>query len=320
EKGLLNNTTYYFCLDKDWQKEKDKGAIPEGEYYININDIKERRTIFSENTFGKNTRIYTDKDCSNTTESHTQRENFYLHGGDKYGNNGGIDIGKNDKRFFNTLETLKKEYKDILDSTQDDKGKIAIKLEVEYGEEIEFAKYFTFDEMVKTSQGQKYIDLNKKFVLDNQYPERLQSLKDLCQKILDKLQEHIYEQYGESQIYKININSGVRCKELNEKLGGSKTSQHSHCEVADIAFLNNDKNNKILLIKLYEDIYNKKVIGLKNTSIISQCIFELNSSYWIHIAISTDRWKKIKNKNKPDFLTKPKGVAYHVYNGTNLNF
>ncbi|WP_258436089.1 hypothetical protein [Helicobacter monodelphidis] len=129
EKGLLNNTTYYFCLDKAWQKEKDKGAIPEGIYYININDINDRRTIFSENTFGKNTRIYTDKDCSNTTESHTQRENFYLHGGDKYGNNGGIDIGKNDKRFFNTLETLKKEYNI---NTND---RVIVRLEVEYGEE-----------------------------------------------------------------------------------------------------------------------------------------------------------------------------------------
>ncbi|WP_220272088.1 DUF5675 family protein, partial [Helicobacter didelphidarum] len=152
EKGLLNDTTYYFCLDKEWQQEKDKGAMPEGEYYININDINDRRTIFSENTFGKHTSIYTDKecgngveshtqrdnfylsiytdkDCSNTTESHTQRENFYLHGGDKYGNNGGIDVGKNDKRFFNTLETLKKEYNI---NTND---RVIVRLEVEYGEE-----------------------------------------------------------------------------------------------------------------------------------------------------------------------------------------
>ncbi|RDU58799.1 hypothetical protein CQA53_11865, partial [Helicobacter didelphidarum] len=24
EKGLLNNTTYYFCLDKEWQQERDR--------------------------------------------------------------------------------------------------------------------------------------------------------------------------------------------------------------------------------------------------------------------------------------------------------
>lgn len=61
-------------------------------------------------------------------------------------------------------------------------------------------------------------------------------------------------------------------------------------------------------------------MGLEDTSIISQCIFELNNSYWIHIAISTDRWKKTKNKIKPDFLIKPKGAVYYVYNGINLNF
>lgn len=30
------NIIQYFCLDKDYQKQKDKGAIPEGIYYINI--------------------------------------------------------------------------------------------------------------------------------------------------------------------------------------------------------------------------------------------------------------------------------------------
>lgn len=74
-------------------------------------------------------------------------------------------------------------------------------------------------------------------------------------------------------------------------------------------------NNRKLLIKLYEDIYNKRVRGLENTDIISQCIFELNNSYWIHITISTERWRKTKNKLKPEFLTKPKGTKYNLYNG-----
>ncbi|WP_353737662.1 D-Ala-D-Ala carboxypeptidase family metallohydrolase [Helicobacter bilis] len=35
------------------------------------------------------------------------------------------------------------------------------------------------------------------------------------------------------KIYKLN-NSGVRSDKLNESLNGSTTSQHSHCEAADI--------------------------------------------------------------------------------------
>ncbi|GAB0174028.1 hypothetical protein NHP164001_20510 [Helicobacter trogontum] len=60
-----------------------------------------------------------------------------------------------------------------------------------YEEEYEFAKYFTLDEMIETSH-KSLISSNKNFLLDSNNPQRLQSLKDLCQKILDKLQAHIY--------------------------------------------------------------------------------------------------------------------------------
>ena len=328
-----NNAQEYFEYSKQRQKDKDKGAIPEGTYYIDISQSTDNkqsgiRTLNQgsiskmlrgdrQSTWGKyNIPIYTDKDCTNTIESTTQRENFYIHGGESYGDNGGIDLSKEDTRFFNTLESLKQEYKEVLESIKDDKGRIIIKLEVGYEGEYEFAKYFTLDEMIETSH-KSLISSNKNFLLDSHNPQRLQSLKDLCQKILDKLQAHIYLQYGENAIYKIHINSGVRCPELNKKIGGSDTSQHSYCEAADIAFVGN--NNRKLLIKLYEDIYNNKVDGL-DKNIISQCIFELNNSYWIHIAISTQRWKNVKNKTKPDFFTKPKGAKYHLYNGSNLNF
>ena len=218
-----------------------------------------------------------------------------------------------------------KTYKDFIlnlkqkiDSIQSHYEIERIRLEVGYGEEEseQLSKYFTLDEMVETNH-KSLISSNKNFLLDSNNPQRLQSLKNLCKKILDKLQAHIYRQYGEHTTYKIHINSGVRCPELNKKIGGSNTSQHSYCEAADIAFMGN--NNRKLLIELYEDIYNNKVDDL-DKNIISQCIFELNNSYWIHIAISTERWKKAKNKIKPDFFTKPKGTKYYLYNGNNLNF
>lgn len=130
-KGLFSDETLHFCLDKDWQKEKDKGAIPEGIYYIDINNIKDSWSVFSENKFGKNTKIYTNKDCTNTLESNTQRENFYLHGGDKYGNAGGIDLAKEDTSFFNYLATLKATHiYDSIYTTREEK--CVLKLVVEY--------------------------------------------------------------------------------------------------------------------------------------------------------------------------------------------
>ena len=49
------------------------------------------RTKEGAKQWGKyNIPIYTDKDCTNTIESTTQREGFYIHGGESYGDNGGI--------------------------------------------------------------------------------------------------------------------------------------------------------------------------------------------------------------------------------------
>lgn len=134
------NAISYFCLDKGWQKEKDKGAIPEGIYYIDINKSKDdkqsgireynnawyslSRTKEGEKQWGKyNIPIYTDKDCTNTLESTTQRESFYLHGGESYGNAGGIDLAKEIDSFVASIQRLSNQTKD---------NKLSIKLLVEY--------------------------------------------------------------------------------------------------------------------------------------------------------------------------------------------
>ena len=80
------------------------------------------RSKEGEKQWGKyNIPIYTDKDCTNTTESRTKRQGFYIHGEESYGNNGGIDLSKEDTRFFKVLESLKQEYKEVLKSIQDDR-------------------------------------------------------------------------------------------------------------------------------------------------------------------------------------------------------
>ncbi|TQR56578.1 hypothetical protein DMC01_09205 [Campylobacter troglodytis] len=192
-----------------------------------------------------------------------------------------------------------------------------VRMEVGYG----FSKYFTLDEMIKTDIKELIIS-NKNFVLDSNYPQRLQSLKDLCQKILDKLQAHIYKQYGENKAYKLNINSAVRCFELNKKVGGSSNSQHLHCEAADLAFSEqNPSNNKKLLINLYKDLYHKKVDALSNTDLISQCIIEKHNNYWIHIGIKTQRYGLHK---RTQFMISPKPSnnkrQYILYKGKDSEF
>ena len=127
---ILNpdNTQEYFEYSKQRQKDKDKGAIPEGTYYIDINKSTDNtqsgirtynntwyslsRTKEGAKQWGKhNIPIYTDKDCTNVIESSTQREGFYIHGGESYGDNGGIDLAKEDTRFFKVLESTKKNIK-----------------------------------------------------------------------------------------------------------------------------------------------------------------------------------------------------------------
>lgn len=78
----------------------------------------------------------------------------------------------------------------------------------------------------------------------NNYPQAYEqgSLKNLCVNLLQPLRDAL----GES----ISINSGYRCKQLNDAVGGSKTSQHMRGEAADCAIKGNAADLLDLLIKL----------------------------------------------------------------------
>ncbi|MGX3046053.1 M23 family metallopeptidase [Helicobacter sp. T3_23-1056] len=158
-----SNKIMYFCLDKHWQTQKDKGSMVEGNYYVNISDIRDRWTIWTENKFGTNTRIYTDESCTNTTESTTQRSDFYLHGGDKYGNAGGIDLAKGDSSFFKRLETLKEQF---ISSAAEYKDKpIIIKLVVDYSELGIEIDYIDLSRELQTKSQNPQIDTKKHKVI-----------------------------------------------------------------------------------------------------------------------------------------------------------
>ena len=89
-------------------------------------------------------------------------------------------------------------------------------------------KYFKFIEMVRSSKAD---ELN----IDN-WPKDADIMDNiiLTMECLDKMRED----YG----LPLYITSGYRCKELNNKLKGSKTSQHMKGQAVDIQLGSVEKN------------------------------------------------------------------------------
>ena len=85
---------------------------------------------------------------------------------------------------------------------------------------MKLSKYFTLEEMTKSTTA---IRLG----IDNTPNDtQIKNLRALCENVLDPVREH----YN----LPIRINSGFRSSKLNQKVGGSKTSDHCSGFAADI--------------------------------------------------------------------------------------
>lgn len=138
-------------------------------------------------------------------------------------------------------------------------------------------KYFTLNELIKSTTAKKY---NISNTPDEQQKQNLILLVD---NILDKLREA----YGKPII----VDSGFRCKTLNAIVGGASNSQHTLGQAVDIRTVpDTPKENK----KLWD-----LVIQLNLP--FDQMINEFNYN-WIHISYSSRNRrqklisKKVKNK------------------------
>lgn len=102
--------------------------------------------------------------------------------------------------------------------------------------------------------------------------EHIANFMLLAEKIFEPIREH----FG----VPIRISSGYRSKELNEKIGGSSTSQHSSGEALDI---DNDGTT----------ITNKQIFDyIKDNLEFDQLINEFNYS-WVHVSYkSTGKQRK----------------------------
>lgn len=123
------------------------------------------------------------------------------------------------------------------------------------------AKFFTIEELTKSDTAQK------KGIQNIPTKNEEQNIIRLIENILDPLREA----YGKPII----VTSGFRCKELNQAVGGAKSSQHLTGEAADIRTTSDTKEeNK----KLFDLIQELKLP-------FDQLIDEYNFN-WVHVSFS----------------------------------
>ena len=138
------------------------------------------------------------------------------------------------------------------------------------------AKYFTLKELVYSITARKY-------GIDNTPPEEVKKNLEELIECLDGLRKA----WGSALI----VSSGYRCEELNEKVGGAKTSGHKYGWAVDLVPANNKK------IKFFE--FSKEYFKDKA---FDELILETNSNggVWIHFSLKNKDGKqrrKIKMLN-----------------------
>lgn len=96
--------------------------------------------------------------------------------------------------------------------------------------------------------------------------EHTENLIELAQKIFEPIRKHFNKP--------IHVSSGYRSKILNEKIGGSRNSQHTKGQALDI-----DQGNRKDNMEIFEFI--------KNNLPFDQLINEFGYD-WIHVSYNTD--------------------------------
>lgn len=123
-------------------------------------------------------------------------------------------------------------------------------------------KYFTFNEMIKSPTAMR---LGIKNIPSEAAKENLCAL---VKNVLDPLRE----MWGAP----IKVTSGYRCVKLNTAVGGSKTSQHTKGQAADICTLSDT----------IEDNKKLRDLLIKSGLPFDQLIDEYGCN-WIHVSFST---------------------------------
>ena len=122
-------------------------------------------------------------------------------------------------------------------------------------------KYFTFDELCESGTA-------KTHNIDNKPSEEIRiNLRNLVDNCLDVIRV----KYGKP----ITISSGYRCTELNKKVGGKETSQHTRGQAADLKGKNRAENEMLFNV-------------IKELGCYDQLINEYNFS-WVHVSFVNNK-------------------------------
>jgi zinc D-Ala-D-Ala carboxypeptidase len=136
---------------------------------------------------------------------------------------------------------------------------------------MKITKNFSLEELIESNTAlRRGID-------NNPDADHIHNLVNLCEHILQPLRDKIGKP--------IRITSGYRSEALNEAIGGSKTSDHSHGRAADIKLIIDGQNRSELLY-----------LGILEMNVpFKQMIWEFGDKetpQWVHIAFDKDNNKK----------------------------
>ena len=85
---------------------------------------------------------------------------------------------------------------------------------------MKLTEHFTLEEMTRSAKA------SAMGIANNPNEEQTENLKTLCENVLEPLRNHL----GRAVV----INSGFRCRKLNDAVKGARNSQHMRGEAADI--------------------------------------------------------------------------------------
>lgn len=139
---------------------------------------------------------------------------------------------------------------------------------------MQLSKNFSLDEFLKSSTATRY--------KINNTPNNnvINNLKDLCINVLQPIRDN----FGKP----LTISSGFRCKELNDKVGGARNSQHLIGQAADF--------------HIKGVPFNDVMMWCVDNLIFDQLIDEYSkNTHWLHISFN-------KNNNRKQALIYRKGV------------
>ncbi len=132
------------------------------------------------------------------------------------------------------------------------------------------AKYFTLDELISSDTAKA------KKIANVPTANEMYSLVQLIDNVLDPIRER----WGKP----IYVNSGFRCKRLNEAVKGASNSQHMKGEAADIDTHSIEGNKKL---------FNMIVEMQRNGAIRFDQLIDERGYSWLHVSYSTNNRNQI---------------------------